>query len=174
MEFRKSELDDIPGIMHIIEKAKLNLKDAGIDQWQNGYPNEAVIKEDITRGESYVALLHGNLVGTVAITFGVEHHYDTIRDGEWMNQDGFYAVIHRIAVDQDYKGKGIAGYLLSQAEVLGKDKIESIRIDTHEKNIPMQRAIKKQGFELCGKITLLDGTDRITFEKWVDSKGKQR
>ena len=39
MEFRKSELEDIPAIMQIINKAKIFLRDAGIDQWQKGYPN---------------------------------------------------------------------------------------------------------------------------------------
>ena len=165
MEFRKSELEDMPAIMHIINKAKVGLKTAGIDQWQTGYPNEEVIMEDIMRGESYVALMDGKFVGTVAITFSAEHHYDTLRDGEWKNKDGYYAVIHRIAVDDDSKGKGVAGYLITQAEVLGKGKIQSIRIDTHEKNLPMQRVIQKQGFDYCGKITLYDGTDRMSFEK---------
>jgi len=167
MEFRKSELEDIPAIMQIINKAKVFLKDSGIDQWQKGYPNEEVIREDICRGESYVAEIDHVVVGSVAITFSQEHHYDTLRDGEWLNKDGAYAVIHRIAVDSDYKGKGIAGFLMSQAEVLGAGKIQSIRIDTHENNISMQSAIKKQGFDLCGKITLLDGTDRLSFEKRI-------
>lgn len=167
MEFRKSKLEDITGIMHIINKAKISLKRAGIDQWQKGYPNEQVIQEDISKEESYVALIDGAIIGTVAITFSEEHHYDTLRDGEWLNKDASYAVIHRIAVDNDYKGKGIAGFLISQASILGAGKIQSIRIDTHEKNLPMQSAIMKQGFTLCGQITLLDGTDRLTFEKII-------
>lgn len=165
MEFRKSELEDVAEIMRMINKAKISLKATGIDQWQKGYPNEDVITEDIMRGESYVAVIDGKFVGTLAITFSAEHHYDTLRDGEWKNKDGYYAVIHRIAVDDDYKGKGIAGYLISQAEVLGNGRIQSIRIDTHENNLPMQRVIQKQGFEFCGKITLYDGSDRLSFEK---------
>lgn len=165
MEFRKSELEDVAEIMRMINKAKISLKATGIDQWQKGYPNEDVITEDIMRGESYVAVIDGKFVGTLAITFSAEHHYDTLRDGEWKNKDGYYAVIHRIAVDDDYKGKGIAGYLISQAEVLGNGRIQSIRIDTHENNLAMQRVIQKQGFEFCGKITLYDGSDRLSFEK---------
>lgn len=167
MEFRKSELEDIADIMCIINKAKITLKEAGINQWQTGYPNEEVIREDIIRSESCVALIDNQIVGTIAITFSKEHHYDTLRGGEWKNKDGTYAVIHRIAIDNDYKGKGIAGFLISQAEVLGKDLIQSIRIDTHENNIPMQNVIQKQGFGLCGYITLLDGTDRLSFEKLI-------
>ncbi len=169
MEFRKSELADVARIMQIINKAKASLKQAGIDQWQQGYPNEKVIETDIAFSESYVALLEGVIVGTVAITFGEEEHYDEIREGNWKNESGPYAVIHRIAVDPDYKGNGIAGFLISQAEMIGSGKIHSIRIDTHEVNIPMQRVIEKLGFHLCGKVNLPGcGSERLTFEKIVN------
>lgn len=173
MKFRKSNLEDVPSIMHIINKAKTSLKASGIDQWQNGYPNEEVIKEDILRGESYVATLKGVVVGTVAITFGIEHHYEHIREGEWLNNDGEYGVIHRIAVDDDYKGKGIAGFLMNHAKVIGEGKIHSLRIDTHEKNLPMQRAIMKAGFSYCGKVTIQEGGERFTFENDFTKLSKQ-
>lgn len=170
MKFRKSNLEDVASIMYIIDKAKTSLKDSGIDQWQNGYPNEEVIKEDILRGESYVATLQDVVVGTVAITFGIEHHYDDIREGEWLTNDGEYGVIHRIAVDDDYKGKGIAGFLIDQAKVIGEGRIHSLRIDTHERNLPMQRAIMKAGFSYCGKVTIQDGGERLTFENDLTNK----
>lgn len=165
MEFRKSRLDDIDGIMNIINKAKISLKENGIEQWQNGYPNERVIEEDISRGESYVATIGDIIVGTVAITFDKEPHYNELREGEWKNQHGDYAVIHRIAVDNSYKGQGIAGFLISHAEEIGAGKIQSIRIDTHEMNLPMQSVIKKEGFVYCGKVNMVDGSERLTFEK---------
>lgn len=166
MEFRKSVLEDIAGIMKVINKAKISLKEAGINQWQNGYPNEKVIEDDINRGESYVATIDGTIVGTVAITFDREPHYEAIREGQWMNQEGDYAVIHRIAVDNDYKGQGIAGFLIMQAEKIGEGKIQSIRIDTHEMNLPMQRVIQREGFVYCGKVDMVDGSERVTFEKY--------
>ena len=39
-----------------------------------------------------------------------------------------------------------------------------LRIDTHENNKVMQRALEKQGFERCGIIYVPDGTPRIAFE----------
>ena len=41
-------------ILEIIEKAKIELKKLGLDQWQNGYPNREVIENDIKSGISYV------------------------------------------------------------------------------------------------------------------------
>ena len=42
---------------------------------------------------------------------------------------------------------------------------ESIRIDTHRDNIPMQKMLNKNGFIYCGIIYLLDGKERFAFEK---------
>ena len=47
MEFRKSVKSDIPKIMNIIKQAQSYFKNQNIDQWQNGYPNENVINNDI-------------------------------------------------------------------------------------------------------------------------------
>lgn len=167
MEFRKSELLDVNRIMEIINQAKQALKSSGIDQWQHGYPNETVIKEDIQRGESYVITYDGTIVGTLALTFHEEEHYNTLRGGSWLNAKKPYAVIRRIAVDDTCKGKGIAGALMTNAEQEAQNLAYSIRIDTHKDNLPMQRAIRKHGFELCGTITLRDGAERLTFEKFV-------
>ena len=54
MNFRKSTFDDVDRILEIIEKAKIELKKLGLDQWQNGYPNREVIENDIKLGISYV------------------------------------------------------------------------------------------------------------------------
>ena len=37
MNFRKSTFDDVDRILEIIEKAKIELRKLGLDQWQNGY-----------------------------------------------------------------------------------------------------------------------------------------
>ena len=39
--------------MKIIREAQLYFKEQGIDQWQNNYPNEDVIKNDIKNNNSY-------------------------------------------------------------------------------------------------------------------------
>ena len=44
----------------------------------------------------------------------------------------------------------------------------SVRIDTHEGNLPMRRALDKAGFQLCGNIILKDcveaGDPRVAYE----------
>ena len=62
---------DLPAVMQIIAAAQADFCERGIDQWQNGYPNEQVIRGDMARGESYVAMRGDQVVATVMITFGM-------------------------------------------------------------------------------------------------------
>ena len=68
MEFRKSVKSDIPEIMGIIKQAQDYFKEKNIDQWQNGYPNEEVINNDIENEESYVMIKDDKIVATTCRT----------------------------------------------------------------------------------------------------------
>ncbi|MGL4656285.1 MAG: GNAT family N-acetyltransferase [Sarcina sp.] len=165
--FRKSELKDVERIMGIIRQAQAYLKSQGIDQWQNGYPNSQAIENDIKNDISYVLEEEGKIVATTAISFDGEPTYDKIYDGKWLS-DYDFAVIHRIAVDNDYKGHGLAGKLIKETKNLCKERnVRSIRIDTHRENISMQNSIEKNGFEYCGIIFVCDGSERVAFEKVI-------
>ena len=109
MNFRKSTFDDVDRILEIIEKAKIELRKLGLDQWQNGYPNREVIENDVKLGISYVLedieknrneLESENLkkiLGTIVLSPEKEEPYSKI-EGKWISDDD-YIVIHRLAVN---------------------------------------------------------------------------
>ncbi len=171
MEFRKAVESDIEDIMNIINKAQCYLKELEIDQWQNNYPNYDVIKEDISNNNSYVLLKDNIIIGTVAVIFNGEKTYDTIYNGQWLS-DGEYATIHRLAVDSNYRGLGISSIILENIEKMCiENNINSIKVDTHRGNLPMQKFLQKHGFIYCGIIYLEDGNERIAYEKiWCKPK----
>lgn len=165
MELRKSSKSDVENIMKIIHQAQDYFKKNGIDQWQNNYPSEDTILHDINNKISYVLIKDDKIVGTAAISFDKEITYDIIYDGNWISNDK-YAVIHRIAIDNEHKGLGLASIILKNVEDMCINKnIKSIKIDTHEQNLSMQKLIKKSGFEYCGVIYLEDRSKRLVFEK---------
>lgn len=165
MEFRKAIYSDIDRIMHIIKNAQDHFRSEGIDQWQNGYPNYEIIKEDIQSDNTYVLLDHGKIVGTVFLSFDGEKTYEKIYEGEWLSHKE-YAVIHRMAVDINYKGLGLASWVIKNLEEICLDKgIDCIKVDTHMENIPMTKVLKKNGFEYCGIIYLEDKSRRVAYEK---------
>lgn len=160
MYLRKATLEDQDAIMNIVNQAKLYFKNAGINQWQQGYPNEQSLEEDIQKGRSYVYCDDNNTVcATAALCFGIEPDYNKIYDGKWKsNLD--YAAIHRVAVSDNLKGRGIAKeFVCEMFKICKQHGLSSVRIDTHEKNISMQKMLAKSGFEYCGIIYLSQNGD---------------
>ena len=172
MIFRKSVKEDIENIMNIINQAKRYFKENKIDQWQNGYPNEETIQNDIKNNNSYVLESDNKIIATAMVSFDEDITYKNIFEGQWLSNRK-YVVIHRIAVDEKIKGNGVAAKIIKFVEDLCKDnEANSIRIDTHKDNISMQRLIEKNGFKYCGVIYLEDGSKRIAFEKQLINREK--
>ncbi|MEG2939218.1 MAG: GNAT family N-acetyltransferase, partial [Oscillospiraceae bacterium] len=72
-----------------------------------------------------------------------------------------------IAVDSKQKKRGLASEIIQNAVRLARERgLESIRVDTHEKNLPMRAMLEKNGFVYCGRVLLSDADNapRIAFE----------
>ena len=52
-------------------------------------------------------------------------------------------MIHRFAVTAKHRNAGVAFKIITAIKQLFKEKVDSIRIDTHPKNVPMQRLLEK-------------------------------
>jgi hypothetical protein len=100
----------------------------------------------------------GVIVGTFAFIPGPDVTYKVIYDGQWLNDKPYY-VIHRIASTP--RSHGILDALLDYCEALSPN----IRIDTHEDNIIMRKGLEKRGYQYCGIIHLLNGDERLAFQK---------
>ena len=75
-------------------------------------------------------------------------------------------MIHRIAVDNRYKGTGLSSDIIKEVEQLCLEKgVHSIKVDTHQDNKSMQKLLQKNNFTSCGIIYVEDGSPRIAFEK---------
>lgn len=169
MEFRQAKISDLDQIVEIIELSKKYLKETKVDQWQDGYPAKEDLIRDIESRNSYVLTNKDEIVATTVISLDGESTYNSIFNGEWITNED-YIVMHRVAVHDKYKGKGIFKELIKEAESLALNKgISSIKIDTHRDNISMQRAVVKNNFQKCGIIYLEDGSERIAFEKILKS-----
>lgn len=165
MKLRKSTESDVKDIMNLIHQAQAYFAEQGIPQWRNNYPNKKVIENDIKNNYSHVVTDNNKIVATAAISFDGEITYDKIYNGNWLS-NAKYAVVHRIAVDNNFKGQNISSIILKHVEKSCLENgVHSIKIDTHEKNISMQKMLKKNGFQYCGTIFILDGSERLAFEK---------
>ena len=162
MILRRATLEDVDAILNIINQAKSYLKSKNIDQWQNGYPNlESTIK-DINDENSYVICDDDKVIATAAVIDDVDPNYEYIENGQWISHYD-YICVHRVACLPEYKGNGVAGRFLEFAKTLNR---QSVRIDTHEENLSMQKMILKHGFNYCGIVYMSDSAKRFAYE-WV-------
>lgn len=172
MKVRKAVLNDLDSIMLIIEEAKRFLKEQGIDQWQNGSPNDELILGDIKKEQGYVLFEEKEIIAYMALCYGEDASYHTVYDGEWLYPNAIYGTIHRTAISSKFRGRGIAKLLFQAADDLCREKnLNSIRIDTHPDNELMKHLIIREGYQPCGYVFLQqDGTKRLVFEKNLEYK----
>lgn len=161
--FRKASSADIPQIWIILQQAILRRKNDGSLQWQDGYPNEAVVRAD-TEKEIGLVLTDGEIiVGYTAILFNDEPAYDDLQ-GTWLT-NGDFAVVHRLAISDAYIGKGLAQKIMQFTEdVARRNTIFSIKVDTNFDNIPMLKIFEKLDYTFCGEVSFR-GSPRKAFEK---------
>jgi len=170
MKFLTAKKEDLFAIMQIIKQAQTYLATQDIEQWQNGYPNKKAILKDLKNNESYVVKSEDStLLATAMFTTKNEPTYKTIQ-GDWITgSDATYGVIHRMAVNENYRGTGIAQFIFNQCEhILKQNTIRSMRIDTHKDNLGMQALLKKLSYNYCGIICLENNDKRLAFEKLIN------
>ena len=158
--FRQATMDDLLVILNLRDQAREIMRSYGnVNQWPEGYPAQEKFLHDIEQGCSYVmADKTGSIVGTFALIPGPDVTYKVIYEGQWLD-DTPYHVIHRIASTPD--SHGILNALLDYCEAIDPN----IRIDTHADNSIMINGLKKRGYQYCGIIHLLNGEERLAFQK---------
>ncbi|TCD10717.1 GNAT family N-acetyltransferase [Pedobacter frigidisoli] len=151
MKIRLAVEADIPKIMQLVKKVVPLMQAAGNFQWGNDYPNPGVFAEDIEIGQLWVAEINGDVAGVSAITKDQDPEY---ADAGWEINDEAI-VTHRLAVDPDCRGMGIARALMEQAEIVAKNKgIKILRVDTNSENLATRALFPKLGYEFSGEIGL--------------------
>ena len=158
-KMRKTRPEDIDAVMALYDKGRARMRETGnTEQWTNGYPHRYMIEEDVKLGRSYVYEEDGVLHAVLALIWGEDPTYAEI-DGAWISDKTPYGTIHRIAADGELPGLG------SWCIRWCLDLCGSIRIDTHEDNVLMRRALEKLGFAHCGNIICDEGTPRCAYQK---------
>lgn len=163
MEIRKATLSDLPAVMDIYAYARRFMADHGNPrQWgPTGWPPEALIRQDMAAGKSYVCTEGGAIRAVFFFDMGpeIEPTYRDIQDGQWADPTP-YGVVHRIAAAEGFKGAG--RFCLEWAFA----QCGHLRMDTHGDNRPMQSLLKKLGFQYRGVIYVVEDNDpRLAFEK---------
>jgi hypothetical protein len=161
--WRLAEKKDVDKIVEIIAGAVKRLAQAGINQWQNGYPNREVVIADIEKGVGRVVCKGDEILIYGAVVYSGEKAYDDLKGGAWLMETHDYATIHRVCVVNNGVGKGYGKIFMTFAEDEVKKTFRSIRIDTHPDNKIMQSMVESLNYSYCG--TVMYESLRLAYEK---------
>ena len=162
-QFRFAKSTDISQIWDLLQMAILRRKQDGSNQWQDGYPNIEVIKDDIQKKYGYVLTLKEEIVGYCALLINDEPEYLNI-EGKWLTNNDFI-VFHRLAISEKFLNKGLAKKMVSFIEQFAISKnIFSVKADTNHDNTPMLKLFKTLKYSFCGTVYIRK-SPRRAFEK---------
>ncbi|UOQ53836.1 GNAT family N-acetyltransferase [Hymenobacter cellulosivorans] len=167
LHIRPATPADVSAIMSLVRRVVPLMQASGNQQWSADYPNEDVFQSDIAHNQLWVAELDGQVAGVAALTQDQDAEY---AQADW-DPTETAIVTHRLAVDPDIQGKGVAAALLAQAEQLARNRgLKSLRVDTNSENAATQRLFPKLGYRFAGEITLAfrPGLRFFCYEKRLD------
>ncbi len=151
MRIRLAIREDLPALMALMRRVVPLMLATGNLQWDENYPNEAVFQRDIDQGQLWLADVETCIAGVAAVTMDQEPDYAQV--GWDINEPA--VVVHRLAVEPEFRGAGIARALMQKAEEVAAERgIPVLRVDTNTQNEATQRLFPKLGYRLAGEISL--------------------
>jgi ribosomal protein S18 acetylase RimI-like enzyme len=164
MHVRQATLRDVESVMALVRRVVPLMRASGNLQWDDHYPNAGVFERDIELDQLWLAEIDGQIAGVAAITSDQEPEYANV--GWDIGETAI--VVHRLAVDPGFQGKGVAVALMEQAEAVARERgIVALRADTNTQNQITQRLFPKLGYKLAGEISLSfrEGLRFLCYEK---------
>lgn len=163
IHFRKAISDDSLEIWKILQHSIERRRIDGSKQWQDGYPNLNTVVNDIQNEVGFVLTVNGEIASYAAVILNNEPAYDDI-EGRWLS-DGDFLVVHRVAVSDNYAGRGYVKEIFNKIEeYAASNGVSSIKVDTNFDNGAMLHILKNLGYIYCGEV-YFRGSARKAFEK---------
>ncbi len=154
MNIRTGRMEDLEEIMALIARCVTVMQAGGSDQWDDQYPNREVIGEDLQRGTLFAAEGEGRILGIVVLDESQAEQYQTI---SWKQDEGPHLMMHRLAVDPEAQGQGVARKLIAFSEEYAmREGYTSLRLDTYAKNTAALKLYQGLGYDLRGEVNFPD------------------
>jgi GNAT superfamily N-acetyltransferase len=165
---RTAREEDIDRVMELVRDCIAGMRQAGIEQWDDIYPNRATMGIDARDGTLYLGSLDAEpFVGMFVVNDVQSPEY---RDVPWTIEAARVGVVHRLMVDPRYQGRGLARELMQAAEArAARLGYGAIRLDAFSANPRALRLYRSLGYHDAGCVTLRKGIFHC-FEKQIGGK----
>jgi GNAT superfamily N-acetyltransferase len=167
---RKANIKDLDQIMNIISDTVKEMKTYNNTQWDENYPQAKDFENDIKNEDLYVDELDGQVVGLICVNYIEPDEY---LDINWAF-DKKAMIIHRMAVNSNFRNQKIGTRLMKFAEELAKNNgVVYLKTDTYSLNIKMNSLFKKFGYKLAGQMEFLGKEEPFNcYDKFLDLPSK--
>lgn len=147
---REEELEEILSMTRACGK---HMRENGIDQWDENYPDLPRLAEDIASKTLFAYRENDRVLGIVVLNETQDPEYAEI---SWSTlETARNLVVHRLAVAPEHQGKGIARKLMDFGEAWAKEQgYDAIRLDTFSQNPRNQKFYANRGYKALGSVFL--------------------
>lgn len=148
---------NIPEVQGMLSTASRRAAALGYKQWWDPFPVE-VIEHSVARGETYLAVEKGSVLGTIALSWDDPKFW-----GERPPDAGY---VHRLCTTAD-AARGLGVEMLTWADITAaKRDRDWLRLDTPASNLRLRAYYESLGFQLHDEVdVVLGGVDGET-EIW--------
>lgn len=146
----KAKLNDLPLIMKMIKTVVTLMNEKEYTFWNENYPNISHFEKDIEEESLYVYKISDNIAGVICINSEEAEEYKSLN---WSLNDKNY-VVHRLAVNPEFRGEKIGDQLLGFAEKCARNNgVKIIKTDTNVINISAQKLFERNGYKKVGVVS---------------------
>lgn len=152
---RKATAADAAALLQLVRDCVAGMHTAGIEQWDEVYPNAETIARDIEAGTLHVLCDDGTIIACITI----DQNMDPLWQGMAWNADCEPAIaVHRLMVHPSQQGRGFAKLLMQHAETVARRQgCSSIRLDTFLQNPAAMALYPRLGYQPTGTAMMRKG-----------------
>lgn len=150
MEIKLAQISDFDEIWNIYVACRNDMLAQNIEQWNQNYPSQNLIRSSIEKKGLYVLWVNKDIVGAINL--------DEEQDGQYVNigwtfKEDTPMVIHRLVVLPERQKNGYAQQLMDFAESYAqKSGYPSIRLDAYSQHLRIQNFYQRRGYQIRGEV----------------------
>lgn len=153
MTFETALEQDADAVCALYTEAVAALQAAGLDQWDDQYPDRAILTEDIGKRDMLLLRRDGRLEAAAVVSREQDELY---ADGNW--SDGDFAVLHRLCVKPSLQNRGVGRRVVQEIErMLAQRGVDYLRLDAFEQNPAALGLYERLGYKRVGSMDARKG-----------------
>lgn len=140
---RPATMEDVPTTRALLDAVSRWLISKGIHQWNYGRMPVEILRQRSERGELYVCVREGEVIGTLTIQ-GADPEL-------WGNDAGECLYLHTLAVRPDLRGTGLGRWMLEWVESSARERRKTrVRLDCLAHSESLRHYYREAGYEERG------------------------